>query len=387
MSEPGSRQWSRLFWWVGLGLAVLVAAGLIFLFRVPLALGALRRGLLEEQADWLVRNAGESAVPYLRGGLSDPNRDYAVRCARHLIGFADMLVADGRLDVLEEAVRATNHVSFQFRPAYPKGSSALGFMRWTSEIGLDDDWRVVMWVRHAEDGSRPWMFARSAPTQASLRGGFTLSSDFPPAALVTRPEVEIEPSTTSGRGGSAPWFRSDDLLWLDRLLKERGTLALEAEIEVRHRGMSLFKLPVARKEIRVVESVSECSDLPQPIHDPVLDAWVQRNVRASLSLFQGEVMLRLQSTVTNRQPLCFKITIKGDDGKEYVRPRHLVFQPGQLMPSVDFQTGLELTEPGTYRMRVILEGTPEAALSHPAVTRYWAGRYESPWQTLTVAEQ
>ena len=77
MSEPGSRQWSRLFWWVGLGLAVVVAAGLVFLFRVPLALGALRRGLLEEQADWLVRNAGESAVPYLRGGLDDPNRAYA----------------------------------------------------------------------------------------------------------------------------------------------------------------------------------------------------------------------------------------------------------------------------------------------------------------------
>ena len=63
MSEPGSRQWSRLFWWVGLGLAVVVAAGLVFLFRVPLALGALRRGLLEKQADWVVRNAAESAVP------------------------------------------------------------------------------------------------------------------------------------------------------------------------------------------------------------------------------------------------------------------------------------------------------------------------------------
>ena len=57
------------------------------------------------------------------------------------------------------------------------------------------------------------------------------------------------------------------------------------------------------------------------------------------------------------------------------------------MPIADFQTGLELAEPGTYRMRVTLEGTPEAAVSHPAVTRYWAGRYESPWQTLTVTEQ
>ena len=57
------------------------------------------------------------------------------------------------------------------------------------------------------------------------------------------------------------------------------------------------------------------------------------------------------------------------------------------MAIADFQTGLELREPGTYRMRVIREGTPEAALSHPAVTRYWAGRRESPWLPLTVAEQ
>jgi len=57
------------------------------------------------------------------------------------------------------------------------------------------------------------------------------------------------------------------------------------------------------------------------------------------------------------------------------------------MPACDFQTGLELTKPGTYPLRVILEGTLEAALSHPGVTRYWAGRCESPWQTLTVAEE
>ncbi len=383
MSEEGSCRRSRLFWWVGFALVLLIAAGLIFLFRVPLALQALRRGLVEEQADWVVRNAGESAVPYLRGGLDDPNRDYARLCSGYLVGLADALVADGRVGVLEEAFRSVNHVEFEFRRAYVKGGSALGFVRWTSEIGLHDDWRVVMSVRDAGDGARPWMFARSAATQESLTGGLILSSD----ALVAWPEVEIEPSTTTGRGGSAPWFRSDDLLWLDRLLKEPGRLTLEAEIDVRHRSVSLFKFPAARKEMRVVESVSECGDLPQPISDPDLDAWVQKNVGASLSLFKQDVMLRLGSPVGNHEPLCFRITMETDDGERFVRPRHLTFQPGELMASADFQTGLELTEPGTYRMRVILEGTPEAALSHPAVTRYWVGRYESPWQALTVAEQ
>lgn len=387
MSEEGSCRRSRLFWWVGFALVLLIAAGLIFFFRVPLALQALRRGLVEEQADWVVRNAGVGAVSYLRSGLDDPNRTYARLCSGYLVGLGDALVADGRVDVLEEAFRSVNHVAFEFRLAYVKGTSALGFVRWTSEIGLDDDWRVVMSVRDAGDGSRRWMFARSTPVETGLIAGMSISSDFPPGSLSAWPDVEIEPSTTAGRGGSAPWFRSDDLLWLDRLLSEPGRLTLEAEIDVRHRSVSLFKFPAARKEMRVVESVSECGDLPQPIHDPVLDEWVQKNVRASLSLFQGEVMLRLQSPVSNRQPLCFKITIETDDGKRFIRPRHLTFQPGELMTSADFQTGLELTEPGTYRMRVILEGTPEAALSHPAVTRYWAGRYESPWQTLTVAEQ
>jgi hypothetical protein len=386
MSEDGARR-SRFLWWIGLVLVVLVSAGLVLLFRVPLALAALRHGVFEKQADWVVRNAGEGAIPYLRGGLDDPDRNYAGVCALYLIGFADMLVADGRSDVLEEVFRSTNHVEFDFRPAYVKGSSALGFVRWTSEIGLHDDWRVVVWVRDAGDGARSWMFARSAPTQESVTGGLTLSSDFPPGCLDLWPEVEIEPSTTTGRGGSVPWFRSDDLLWLDRLLKESGRLTLEGEIQVRLRSVSLFKLPAAKKEIRVVESVSECGELPTPIDDPDLDAWVQKNVTASLSLFKRDVMLRLGSAVSNREPLCFTITLERDDGTQFVRPRHLTFQPGELMASADFQTGLELTEPGTYRMRVILEGTPEAALSRPDVTRYWRGRYESPWQTITIPER
>ncbi len=387
--EPGFRG-SRLFWWVGLALVLLGLAGLALLFRVPLALAALRYGVFEKQADWVVRNAGEGAIPYLRGGLDDPNRDYAGVCAGYLIGFADMLVADGRSDVLEKVFKSTNHVEFDFRPAYVKGSSALGFVRWTSEIGLHDDWRTVMYVRKVGDNSRPpWLFARTPPAQGGLMAAIAglLNSDFPPDDLRIVRGAEIEPSTTSGPGGSVPWFRSDDLLWLDRMLKEPGRLTLEAEIEVRHRSVFLFKLPAVRKEIRVVESVSECVGLPTPIDDPDLDAWVQENVTASLSLFKQDVMLRLGSLVGNHEPLCFKITLETDGSERFVRPRHLTFQPGELMASADFQTGLELTEPGTYRMRVILEGTPEAALSRPDVTHYWAGRYESPWQTITIPER
>ncbi len=378
MSEAASCRRSRLFWWVGLALVLLVAAGLALLFRVPLALQALRRGLLEEQADWAVRNAGDSAVPYLRGGLDHPNRPYAGLCARHLIGLAEVLMADGRLDVIEEAVRATNHVSFEFRPAYPKGSSALGFMRWDSEVQLPPWFDLILCFGVERDGKAWELFHRSAP------GPNTVGV---PRVIRVDPQVEVEPSSSLRGAGWRTWFTSEDVLWLNSLLTDTGTLSLVAHIELQCAGDQILEYTAAKVLLRVVESMEGCSDLPQPIHDPRVDEWVSKNLQASLSLFQGELMLRLRSPGRNPAPLCFTITIEMDDGTRYVRPRHLVFRPGELMPMADFQTGLELTEPGTYRMRVILEGTPEAALSHPAVTRYWAGRYESPWQTLTVAEQ
>jgi len=371
MSQETDRKWNRVLCWGGLALIIALVASMLFVFRVPLALTALRRGVAERQAEWVVLTAGESAVPYLRSGLDDPNRAYAGLCARYLVGLADILLADGRVDVLEEAVRSTNHVSFQFRPAYPKGSSALGFIRWSRDLGAawyDVDLRLVV---EEQGRARDFLVHRFGGGP----GGAWEKCD------ILDPQAEVERSSA---GGAV--IRLADHVWLDRMLRQEGTLRWRAYARL-HAGRAKVccELLLAQTEVRVVKDASFCPDLPQPIDDPSVDAWVQSNLRVGLGLFQRDVMLRLRSPGGNPGPLCFTITIEFEDGRRFVRPRHLVFQPGELMPMADYQTGLEVTEPGTYRMRVILEGTPEAALSRPAVTDYWAGRYESPWQTVTVS--
>ena len=63
MSEEASKRRSRLVWWLSVAAVVVGVLGMAFLFRVPLALAALRRGVAEPQAKWLVQTAGASAVP------------------------------------------------------------------------------------------------------------------------------------------------------------------------------------------------------------------------------------------------------------------------------------------------------------------------------------
>ena len=384
---------------MSVALILTVAATLLFLFRVPLALLALRHRWFEQQAERVVLNAGTVSVPYLLDGLDDSDRDFAGLCAGYLFQLRDVLSTEERIDMLEEVVCKTIRVSLEFRPVYLRGSSAFGFIRWKSEIDTDESYMITMRIVLVdEQGKHEFLarritIARGSTSSTGLGGDASAEVEFlerdddswyPEVEFLERDDDSSHPS-----GGYRVWLR--------RLLKTRNALRWEAYVGLHFSGSNIPDCEplVAQADVRVVDELSRCPGVPQPVQDASVDAWVQRNFQATMSHWNGgRVVLEPRHPGGNPVPLCFTVTIEMEEGPRFVCPRYLVLPAGKPYPASDaaylerfFWTRCRLSMPGIYRMRVILEGTPEAALSHPAVTRYWAGRYESPWQTVTVPEQ